>query len=219
MNDHYPDTDLAIVEIPYSEIAWARKTREKLTTPSCGTDERQRVQFYTFLDFKLKGVDAAPLSEALETERKRWPYQSEVGKWKRELFDARKRKAPEHEIARIRQSLERAKERQPKRKRGDGVKHHDYPVRVVDTDTVRIQWNGIRPKIKPALDFFSTHFSVEPELSLDTDATEANGKPADDRILDLALRGDTITATALTKKTYGYSLKRSKEFVDELLQR
>ena len=218
LNDHFPETDLSILEIPYSEIEWARKTCEKLITPSCETDERNRLQYLTFLDLKLKTEDLSQLQEALQIERNREPHLSEVGKWKRELFQARKRKAPDSEITQIKANIKREKERQPKRKCGDGIKHHDYPVRVADASILRIQWNGIRPKIAQALDFFSPHFPIEPKLSLTTDTTESD-RSSDDRILDLAHRGNIIEATTLVRQTHGYSQTRSREFVDELLKK
>ncbi len=219
LNDHYPESDPAIVELAYTEIEWVRKTREKLTTPGCGADEGDRVQFFTFLDFKIKNADLSELEEAIRIERNRQPHMSEAGKWKRELFRARKRKAPDHEIAQIKANIKREKERQPKRRRGDGIKHHDYPVRVVDPGIVRVQWNGIRPKVPAALDFLSRHFPVEPELSLNTDTTQSNGDAtAENHILDLASRGDIVEATRLVRQTYGYTLTRSREYVDELLK-
>ena len=219
LNDHYPDTDPTVLEIEYSEIEWIRRTRERLTTPSCNEEDANQIQFFTFLDLKLKNGDLSRLQEVLQQERNRKPPRSKTDELRHELFLARKRKAPDSEINRLKENIKREKAREPKKTLRSRIKHHHYPVRVVQPDIVRIQWNGIHPRIGPAMDFLSQYLPVKPELSLATDTTSSteNNRP-DDVILDLAMRGKIFQAITLVRKTYGYSLTQSKQFVDDLLK-
>jgi hypothetical protein len=76
LNAHYPLADVVIVTVTRREIAWLRRTKERVTTQgSEGTESRTSY----FLDIGLAdGVDTAPLAEALKAERRDPP-----GTWSR----------------------------------------------------------------------------------------------------------------------------------------
>ena len=98
------------------------------------------------------------------------------------------------------------------------TKHHHYPVRLVDDDILRIQWGGVRTRIKKALKMLGKRLSGEPDSKIRNAAwEELEGKELEDRILDLLERGDAIGATAFVKTKYGYSTTEAKNFTDEMM--
>jgi hypothetical protein len=75
-NWRMPAEDVQAVELAYSEIAWARETKERRTSPGTGKSETQ-IEFLTYLDFGLVNPDTAPLEEKLAEERnRRWAYRN-----------------------------------------------------------------------------------------------------------------------------------------------
>ena len=94
-----------------------------------------------------------------------------------------------------------------------------YPIRLVDNDLLRMEWAGIYPRIDKILEILSREIHIEPALKIDySDLKGLQGEEADDRILDLAQRGDLISAQRLVRLRYGKSMTESKKFVDELLR-
>ncbi len=58
---------------------------------------------------------------------------------------------------------------------------------------------------------------IEKEV-IDLARNEADQKQMEDNILHLAERGNLPAATKLARRTYGFSLAKAKEFVEELIQ-
>ena len=214
LNDRFPEADPVVVEIPWSEIQWIRKTTQTLTSPD--SHARSTTSFHTYLDLKLDAPEIEELKQALHTETNRKAPLSEKVRLKRELFQARKRKAPSVEILRLKQEISSDRLRnQPSQ---SGATHRHYPVRVIAPSILRIEWNGIYPRITKALGLFSQRAAVEPTLKLrPQDWQGLRGQDLDDRILDLAQRGDTLGAVKIVRRKYGLALGESKQFVDDLL--
>lgn len=100
------------------------------------------------------------------------------------------------------------------------TKHHHYPVRLVDDAVLRIEWNGVRPRLKKTLRILGRKLRVEPEWKIgNANWEELEGHDLEDRILDLLDRGDEIGATTLIRRKYGYSTTEAKKFADELMGR
>ena len=70
LNDHFPDDDAVTVVVPFTEISWIRRAREKLSNPSSSGDG-DRVESWSYLDVKLSGGDLDALGDSLRTERAR----------------------------------------------------------------------------------------------------------------------------------------------------
>ena len=97
------------------------------------------------------------------------------------------------------------------------AKHHDYPVRLVNDNILRVRWNSIKPRIKNTLAIFSKYTKIEEEIKFVTDSSkDLSGKALDDMILERISQGDQFDAIALIKKHYGYSTTEAKQFIDEL---
>jgi len=101
-----------------------------------------------------------------------------------------------------------------------------YPVSVVDSDTIRIEWRSpqdvIVPGAKKALAALSRcHVSVEVLNREVIDLTEGSStvaKSTEDKILHLAERGNLMAATKLARRAYKLKLTDAKQFVEELLE-
>ena len=220
LNDHFPENDPVVVAMSLSEIQWVRKTREKLISANCSEHNSKQISWHTYLDIKLKSSeDGESLKKVLTTERNRSAPRSPVDELKHKLFRARKDKAPDHEINHLKQALKNERSRQKKKMRGSGTKHHHYPVRMVDDNVLRVEWGGVKPGIKSVLVMLDGKLNIEPELKITTDDwMDVQKEELGDKILDLAERGKIMEAVSLVRQKYGYSLTRSKEFVEELLQ-
>ncbi|QPJ64838.1 MAG: hypothetical protein G3M78_05335 [Candidatus Nitrohelix vancouverensis] len=211
LNDHLPEEDKIVVEIPCAEIAWARKTKERVVT----NDRDGAVyQFFTFLDLKLKSQDAEALRQAILDERNRRPP---IEAMNRALFQARKRRAPDSEIALLKAEIKQEEQRRPKGgSRFSTTLHHHYPVRMTDASILRLDWSGVRPRIGKALEALEASVALEPVIKISSDFTQP-AQNIEEQILDLAARGETFKAIALTRERYGYSVAEAKAFVESLL--
>jgi len=216
LNDHFPEDDPVVAAIQYSEIEWVRKTREKRISASMCDPGTKATSWHTYLDIKLNRQDG--LKEILARERNRPAPQSRVAEITHELFLARKRKAPKPEITRIKETLKTERSLHKKKMRGSGTRHHHYPVRMADSELLRVEWAGIKPGIKGILTILRGKVSVEPELTIKTDDTlTVEGKDLDSQILELAERGKKLDAISMVRQKYGYSLAQSKEIVEGLM--
>lgn len=198
-------------------LNWIRKTRETSTKP--GSDGAV-TEFFTYLDLKLRlsEKELKEIENALVNERNNKPLKSAVGELKHELFQARKRKAPKHEIDSIKYRLRNEKIIRYQQKKQSGSKHHDYPVRLFNDNVLRLRWNAIKPNIKKALAYFSDYTQLESDIKIESDSTgDFKGKALDDMILDRVVKGDTMDAITLVKKHYGYSTTDAMKFIGELM--
>jgi hypothetical protein len=141
-----------------------------------------------------------------------------VGELKHELFQARKRKAPKHEIDDIKHRLRNAKIVKYQQKKQSGSKHHDYPVRLVDDNVLRLRWNAIKPNIEKTLEYFAGYTQLEIDIHINSDSTgDLKGQVLEDMILDRVVKGDKMDAITLVKKHYGFSTTDSIKFIGELM--
>ena len=98
--------------------------------------------------------------------------------------------------------------------------HKHYPVKLLDSGILRLEWNGITPGIGKTIKILGKRLGRQPEEHTRAKHWhELEGKEVDDRILDLAERGKTIEAAAMAKIKYGYSLTDAIKFVDELMEK
>ena len=216
-NYYYPDTDPVVIELYWREIDWVRNTRETSTKP--GSDGAI-TEFFTYLDLKLHlyEKELKKIENALANERNNKPLMSTVGELKHELFQARKRKAPKQEIDGIKQRLRNEKIVKHQQKKQSGSKHHDYPVRLVNDNVLRLRWNAVKPNIKKTLAYFSDYTRLESDIKIESDSTgDLKGEVLEDMILDRVVKGDKMDAIALVKKHYGYGTTDSIRFIGELM--
>ncbi len=214
LNSHLPVEDPVVTEIPFSEISWARKTKETVYTE---TSDSTLTRFYTFLDLKLNTEDTEKLKNAIKFERNRRPP---IQSLNHDLFLARKYKKPKQEIDELKEKIRIEKTKHPD---GGGrvtsVSHH-HPVRWMGEGILRIEWNGLWPGINQVMHTLKTKILVEPEIKIKNDYTSNKpDKSLDDQILDLAEHGNQMEAITLVRMRYGYSLTEAKEFVENLLKK
>lgn len=215
-NYNYPDSDPVVLEFFWSEIDWLRMTKETSHKPGSDGDV---TEYFTYLDMKLNVSDEEldMIKQGLAKERSLPPLRSKVGELKSELFRARKDKRPKHEIEEIKNRLRYEKTIKQSNKKSS-AKYHDYPVRLVDSNILRVRWNSIKPNIKKTLMYLSAFSTVETENKIETDTTgKRSGVAFDDMILDRISKGDKLDAIRLVREHYNYSTTEAKLFVDELM--
>jgi hypothetical protein len=216
-NYNHPETDAVVIDLSWRDIDWVRKTKE---TSHKDTGDNAVSEFFTYLDIKLQlsEQELHELKLALDQETKRKPLRSSLGELKSKLFQARKHKAPKQEIDEIKKSIRREKEIKSQNKSKSSAKYHDYPVRLVKDNILRVRWNGIKPNIKKAIVLFSKRTTIDDELKIVTDSSKdgLSGKELEDMILDRISRGDHFDATRLVKRYYGYNTTEAIKFIDEL---
>lgn len=215
-NYAYPETDLVVIDLSWRDVAWVRKTKE---TSHKDKGDETTTEFFTYLDIRvdLSESEQEILKKGLSEERKRKPQRSSVGELNHELFKARKNKLPKHEIDYIKDKIKQEKAMGSRKNSKSFGKYHDYPVRLINDNIIRVRWNSITPNIKNALAIFSKHTKVEEEIKFVTDSSkELSGKALDDMILDRISQGDEFDAIRLIKRHYGYDTTEAKQFIEEL---
>lgn len=120
------------------------------------------------------------------------------------------------ELRRLRQAIDTEIAHRPK---GKTLTHH-YPVRL-DGDVLRIEWWGaLRPRFEGAMQLLARHVTVRRDHDTTVDLrTPAEPDEAASKALELARRGQQITAVALLRRAHGLSLAAAKARVEELLKR
>ena len=214
----YPETDLVVIELPWREIDWVRKTKE---TTHKDQGDNAVTEFFTYLDIKLhlSERELKEIDRGLQEERKRKPLRSSIDELNSELLHARKNKAPKYEIDAIKDKIRQEKAVRSRDSSKSSAKYHDYPVRLMHENMLRIRWNSIKPGIKKALVLFGERTTIDDEIKIVTDSSkdDLSGKELEDMILDRIARGDKFDARALVKKHYGYSTTEAVKFVDDLM--
>lgn len=219
-NYHYPETDLVVIDLSWRDIDWVRKTKE---TSHKDHGDSALTEFFTYLDIKLclSDEEIKLIEQELNEERKRKPPRSDLDKLYHELMVARREKKPDYEIKDLKDRIRQEKQNKRAEKNKSGSKNHDYPVRLVHDNILRVRWNRVKPNIKKTLAVFSERITIDDEIRIVTDSrsnqNELSGKKLEDMILERIAKGDKFDAMALAKKHYGYSTTEAKQFVDELI--
>ncbi len=216
-NYYYPEIDLVVIDLSWHDIGWVRKTKE---TSNKERGDEVVTEFFTYLDIKLQlsEQELNDIKKELEEETKRKPMRSSVSELRSELFKARKNKLPKYEIDDIKEKIRREKAIKSVKSNKSSGKFHDYPIRLVNDNILRVRWNGIKPNIKRVLVLFSERTTIDNEIKIVTDSSKdgLSGKELEDMILERISRGDNFDARRLVKRHYGYSTTEAVKFIDEL---
>lgn len=159
----------------------------KQTIKAPSSNNGTLTSFHTFLDLHIKGQDLVSLKEQLKYERN-------------------------------------LKVRIPRWFGSTGTKFQHYPVSVIDPSTIRIEWRSPSDRVIPGIKVAIKHLSrlgvkIEPlkKEVMDCTRTSADQTAMENKILQLAERGNLLQATKLTRRAFGLSLTESKAFVEDLL--
>ena len=121
------------------------------------------------------------------------------------------------DVSKLKEALQAERKRQAPKIGRTRTKHKHYPVKLTDAGILRLEWNGIRPGIDKTLNILGKRFGQQSEQHVRTKHwNDLEGEQLDDRILDLAEKGNIVEAIALAKLKYGYDLTEAKKFVEEL---
>jgi len=154
-----------------------------------GSKNTPTTEYLTYLDLSVKTENLQPLQERLKFER--------TTKVSKDLGGCKYSSKAQH-----------------------------YPVSVPADKIIRIQWrrpsSHIVPNIRKAVDLLERQRvvirPVQRETCDYTAGSVRNEAKPDDKILELAEKGNIIAATRLAQQVYDYDTTQAREFVNSLLQ-
>lgn len=103
--------------------------------------------------------------------------------------------------------------------RNGAAKHHDYPLRVIPPNRLRLEWK-VRPGLRAAVDALEGLVPVdhdERKITLDWMTMDAADKEA--MIVELAELGERMRARHLAEELYNLEKTEAKAYVDEIMGR
>jgi hypothetical protein len=116
----------------------------------------------------------------------------------------------------LEKALQQERRIMPPARFGVSSRSEDFPVRVIEPDTVRIKWQA-KPNVKKAAATFEKMFPVEHAGTDNRGNWDSMRAPEKETlIIELAQRGETLRATQLARQHYGYSLKEAREYIKEV---
>jgi len=116
------------------------------------------------------------------------------------------------------QAIEYERRRPPPGRRMT-TKHHDYPLRFVGSETLRILWSAaVRPGIPHAVADLGARYPRGDDAHIErTPWHDMAPAEQESLILELCERGETVTAIRLARMRYGMNLTEAKRFVDGIM--
>jgi len=128
-----------------------------------------------------------------------------------------------NDLSPLRQALEDEHSERPlAQKRWYGATstlYHDYPLTVTTLPSLRVRWD-VSPSATKFLHYMRRYTRVTDPVFLTTSFTNLQSSSRDEqqqKLRDLAIRGEIIAATYIVRQLYGYSLGEAKQIVDALL--
>ena len=110
----------------------------------------------------------------------------------------------------LKQAVHRESAMKPQKKGFSSMRFNHVPVRVVDSDVIRIEWRG-----KRMVEAFKRYIDVRPARRTGI-GHDVKPPGVDEQITELVENGDTIGATRMVRGAYGMSLTEARQFVGEL---
>ncbi|MCB1983814.1 MAG: hypothetical protein H6936_02850 [Burkholderiales bacterium] len=212
-----PQEDPVAIHLDWHEIDNIQRYRETVRIREMGEVNDIR---HDYLMITLKPGCHTPgkiskVRKALEFEAQRKPAHFQVDALQHELFIARKNKAGDREIRRLKQAIQEEKKRHPGRHNKTRFKHR--PVIFIAPDTLKIEWTHAAPEVK-TLNALLAQYGTETvaaQRTIDMDTPKTSQEFAE--ILHAVLsRGDEITALKLIRAQFGYSISEAKAYIDNL---
>lgn len=212
LHDDFPAEDPIAVKLSWSEISDVQLQQElHTTTDSDGTHRITRWFLAITLNSRYLAVDS--IKSALEFESQRKPAHFKVDDLKHELFTARKNRASDSEIARIKAEIALEKELHPGRR--SKAQFRDRPVVFVNPDQLRMEWTHITPGKKKLRELLAHYTKVisdqEQQFEVEKPMTE---KEFNSLLATLLSRDETIEALKLVRKQLSLSTTEAKAYLE-----
>lgn len=213
LHDDSPREDPIALHLSWAEIAEAQLQQEIHT--SSDTDGTSRIKRW-FIAIKLnpRYLDIDRVKAALEFEAQRKPAHFKVDDLKRELFIARKSRATDHEITRIKNEIDRMKKLNPGKQ--SKTRFHDRPIVFISPDLLKIELTHITPgkkKLRELLARYSTVVSdQEKQFDMEKPMTETEFNSLLTTLLD---REEKIEAIKLVQFQRGLSTSKAVAFIEK----
>lgn len=213
LHDDSPREDPIALHLSWSEIVDAQLQQEIHT--STDIDGTSRIKRW-FLALKLnpRYLDIERVKAALEFEAQRKPAHFKVDDLKHELFIARKNRATDHEIARIKKEIDRVKKLNPGKHRK--TRFLDRPIVFISPDLLKMELTHITPgknKLRELLSKYSTVIDdQEKQFDMEKPMTEAEFNSMLTTLLD---REEKLEAIKLVQLQLGLSASKAVAFIEK----
>lgn len=213
LHDDSPREDPIALHLSWAEIADAQLQQEIHTsTDSDGTIWIKR----WFLAIKLnpRYLDIDRVKAALEFEAQRKPAHFKVDDLKHELFIARKNRATDHEIVRIKREIDRAKKLNPGKQ--SKTRFHDRPIVFISPDLLKMELTHITPGKKKLRELLAQYSTVADDQKKQFDMEKPMTETEFNSLLTALLnRGEKIEAIKLVQLQRGLSTSEAVAFTED----
>jgi ribosomal protein L7/L12 len=213
LHDDSPGEDPIALHLSWAEIADAQLQQEIHT--SSDTDGTSRIKHW-FLAIKLDPgyITIDRVKEALEFESQRKPDHFKVDDLKHELFIARKNRADEREIARIKAEIARVKQTCPGTL--SKMRFHDRPIDFISPDLLKMELTHITPGKKKLRELLAQYTTVigdqKKQFDMEKPMTEAEFNTL---LTTLLSRNEKIEAIKLVQFQRGLSTSEAVAFIEK----
>ena len=213
LHNDLPAEDPIAVRLEWYEIEQVQLQKEVFHGQSLG--EKTEVRRW-FLNIKLKhhDGDVEKLKEALAFEHQRKPVGFRIAELKHELFLARKNRAPDSEITRIKMAIQDEKRRYPGWQSKGRFLHR--PVTFVEPDLLKLEWTPATPGAKILREWLARYINYVrgEDQNLHADKPMSN-EEFSQLLASLVSRDEQIEAMKLVRRHLGYDLAEAKTFIEK----
>ncbi len=213
LHDDSPGEDPIALHLSWAEITDAQLQQEIHT--STDTDGTSRIKRW-FLAIKLnpRYLDIDRVKAALEFEAQRKPAHFKVDDLKHELFIARKNRASDHEITRIKKEIDRVKQLNPGRQ--SKTRFHHRPIVFISPDLLKMELTHITPGKKKLRELLAQYSTVVGDQTKQFDMEKPMTETEFNSLLTTLLnRGERLEAIKLVQLQRGLSTSNAVAFIEK----
>lgn len=213
LHDDSPGEDPIALHLSWAEIADAQLQQEIHTsTDSDGTTWIKR--WFLAIRLNPRYLDIDRVKAALEFEAQRKPAHFKVDDLKHELFVARKNRATDHEITRIKREIDRVKKLNPGKQSKTRI--HDRPIVFISPDLLKMELTHITPGKKKLRELLSRYSTVVDDQKKQFDMEKPMTETEFNSLLTTLLnRGEKIEAIKLVQLQRGLSTSEAVAFIED----
>ena len=215
LHDDSPAEDMIALQLSWREIREVQLQRELYTTTDID-QARQNKLWFLAIKLNPRYLDIERIKAALELEKQRKPLHLKVNDLKHELFIARKNKAADAEILRLKNDIALEKQRYPGKHRN--WRFHDSPVVFSKPDLLKVAWSHITPGKKKLRQLLAQYTTVirdqQQHFEIDKPMTETEFKAL---LATLISRDEKLEAIKLVRLQKGLDITAAKAFIENTI--
>ena len=114
--------------------------------------------------------------------------------------------------------LKEERGRRIKTKNGSSISYH-YPVMLTGGQALRVEWNNVSPSIDRVISKLAElgiKIADAENRTEDYTISLKDKKQAEDKVLELLERGESMAASKLLRRNFGMTLKEARQFIKDL---